>query len=180
MKDENTMILANTKIRILQYLEYKGISKPQFYTDIDIKRGLLDSDKMNSTVVDTVIAKILVIYKEVDPMWLLTGQGFMLRNGQAQPIPLPVVQADSSGEAAIYYKMYKEEKEGKEALIAENATLKERLRQLEAPPVKEPAHPPLIEKLVDAFTQDSLGGSGKDFMRTRNPVPSKTSSASKT
>ena len=42
------MILVTTKERLLQYLDYKGISRTQFYADLDIKRGLLDSDKMKA------------------------------------------------------------------------------------------------------------------------------------
>lgn len=108
------MILDNTKARILQYLEYKGISKPQFYTDVDIKRGLLDSDKMNATVTDAIIAKILVAYTDVDPLWLLTGRGSMFRNSKnpeesklgVTPIATPISPAEES----IIYKMYKDER----------------------------------------------------------------------
>ncbi|RGS35833.1 hypothetical protein DWX97_14290 [Bacteroides cellulosilyticus] len=117
------MILDNTKARILQYLEYKGISKPQFYTDVDIKRGLLDSDKMNATVTDAIIAKILVAYTDVDPLWLLTGRGSMFRNSKnpeesklgVTPIATPISPAEES----IIYKMYKDEKEEKERLVKE-------------------------------------------------------------
>lgn len=123
MKDENTMILGNTKVRILQYLEYKGISKPQFYTDIDIKRGLLDSDKMNATVTDAVIAKILVAYADIDPLWLLIGEGTMLRhskNSEETTIgDIPNVVPISPAEESIIYKMYKDEKEEKERMLKE-------------------------------------------------------------
>lgn len=115
------MILDNTKARILQYLEYKGISKPQFYTDVDIKRGLLDSDKMNATVTDVIIAKILVAYTDVDPLWLLTGNGSMLRDSKnseesklgGTPNATPISPAEES----IIYNMYKDEKAEKERMI---------------------------------------------------------------
>jgi hypothetical protein len=134
MKDENTMILGNTKVRILQYLEYKGISKPQFYTDIDIKRGLLDSDKMNATVTDIVVAKILVKYRDIDPSWLLTGEGTMLRDNKISeenimgtvPNAVPISPAEES----IIYKMYKEKDLEVKDLMETVGSLKEQIRQL--------------------------------------------------
>ena len=131
MKDENTMILGNTKVRILQYLEYKGISKPQFYTDIDIKRGLLDSDKMNATVTDIVIAKILVKYRDIDPLWLLIGEGSMLRTEQRQQASKSEVQPISSiEESSIYKEMYKEKDLEAKDLMETVGSLKEQIRQL--------------------------------------------------
>lgn len=79
------MILGGTKDRILQYLKIKNISKPQFYSDLGIKRGLLDADKMNATVTDVIIAKIIVAYTDINPVWLLTGEGAMLKNESSNP-----------------------------------------------------------------------------------------------
>lgn len=75
------MILATTKERLLQYIDYKGISKTQFYADLDIKRGLLDSDKMKATISDVILAKILVTYTDLNIEWLLSEKGEMLKKG---------------------------------------------------------------------------------------------------
>ena len=53
------MILATTKQRILYFIEKKNITKSVFYEKTDIKRGLLDKDKLDATVSDVYIAKIL-------------------------------------------------------------------------------------------------------------------------
>lgn len=82
---KKTMILGGTKDRILQYLKIKNISKPQFYSDLGIKRGLLDADKMNATVTDVIIAKIIVVYTDINPVWLLTGEGAILKNESSNP-----------------------------------------------------------------------------------------------
>ncbi len=74
------MVLANTKYRILHYIDSKGISKSSFYEETGLKRGLLDKDKMDSTVTDVFIAKILAKYKDINADWLLTGNGSMLKN----------------------------------------------------------------------------------------------------
>ena len=73
------MIFATTKQRILQYLDCKGIDKRGFFTQTGIKRGLLDADKLQSSVSDISIAKILATFPDINPDWLLTGQGSMLR-----------------------------------------------------------------------------------------------------
>ena len=74
------MILANTKYRILHYIDSKGISKSTFYEETGLKRGLLDKDKMDATVTDVFIAKILAKYKDLNSEWLLTGEGSMLKS----------------------------------------------------------------------------------------------------
>ncbi len=74
------MILANTKQRILHYIETKGISKSVFFEETGIKRGLLDKDKMESTVSDVSIAKILAKYEDINSDWLITGRGSMLKS----------------------------------------------------------------------------------------------------
>ncbi|MDR1756066.1 MAG: hypothetical protein LBR65_03775 [Culturomica sp.] len=74
------MILDTTKNRILQYLDFKKIKIAKFYDILGIKRGLLDSDKLKSTVSDVVIAKIIVKFPDINPIWLLTGNGQMLRD----------------------------------------------------------------------------------------------------
>ena len=69
----------STKKRILEFIESKGLSKSQFYNDLNIKRGLLDSDKLNASVNDAIIAKILATYPEISPDWLLNGKEPMIR-----------------------------------------------------------------------------------------------------
>lgn len=75
-------MLATTKERLLHFIEHMGISKSQFYSDLGIKRGLLDSDKLKATISDTIVAKILVTYKDLSINWLLTGEGNMLRTDE--------------------------------------------------------------------------------------------------
>lgn len=93
------MIFATTKQRILEYLDYKGVDKRTFFQSTDIKRGLLDSDKLQATVSDVSIAKILVTYPDLNPDWLLTGKGSMLREQQESNVP--VVNYEHKG--APYY-----------------------------------------------------------------------------
>lgn len=77
------MNFATTKQRIIQYIDYKGITTKEFLTNTDIKRGFLDSDKLESTVSDVFIAKIIAKYPEISVEWLLTGIGDMLKEEKA-------------------------------------------------------------------------------------------------
>lgn len=172
------MMLGNTKQRILQYIESKGIGKPQFYNDLGIKRGLLDSDKMNSTVTDVVIAKILVAYTDINPIWLLTGEGSMLRDSQTSEENRPSTTPISQTEESIIYKMYKEKEAKIEELLKENGRLEERIRQLESQNKEFESHP-IADNVTEAFTSESSGDYGEDSIPTKLPSTSKRLSAGK-
>ena len=70
--------MRTTKQRILEFIDYQGISKQFFFRETGLKRGLLDADKIDSSISDIYLAKILATYPELNPEWLLTGQGDML------------------------------------------------------------------------------------------------------
>ncbi|MBP7174577.1 MAG: hypothetical protein KBA33_11025 [Cloacibacterium sp.] len=73
------MKIATTKQRIIQYLDYKGIKVREFLEKTDIKRGFLDSDKLESSVSDIFITKIIANYSDLNIHWLLTGEGEMIK-----------------------------------------------------------------------------------------------------
>lgn len=62
--------------RILQFIDYKGFSKREFYIATGLSNGFLD--KVNKIGSDK-IEKILSIYPEISAEWLVTGQESMLR-----------------------------------------------------------------------------------------------------
>jgi repressor LexA len=72
------MKIATTKERILQFIDYQGISKQFFFRETGLKRGLLDADKLDSSISDIYLTKILATYPQLNPEWLLTGNGEML------------------------------------------------------------------------------------------------------
>ena len=133
------MILVTTKERLLQYLEYKGIGRSEFYAYMGIKRGLLDADKMKATISDPIIAKILVAYPDLDITWLLTGNGSMLKQNVSNDKNMDntLVSSDKDTinnrtkqeETSYMYKMYQDEKsDWKE----EKKELKEQINQLQS------------------------------------------------
>jgi len=61
--------------RILQYLEYKGISKYQFYKEIGVSNGFLDKE---GAIGSDKCEKICYQYKDLDPLWLILERGKMI------------------------------------------------------------------------------------------------------
>lgn len=72
------------KENILKVIEYKGITKYEFYKLTGITRGVLDQ---NNGMSESNIARFLAYYSEINPEWLIMGIGEMLK-GINQPISL--------------------------------------------------------------------------------------------
>jgi hypothetical protein len=66
------------KRNILKYLDYKGLSRYQFYKITGITRGILDQ---NNGMSEENTAKFLAVFKEVSVEWLITNKGQMLNDG---------------------------------------------------------------------------------------------------
>jgi hypothetical protein len=77
---ENSLIKKN----ILQFIEYKGITKYKFYQKTGITRGILDQ---NNGMNEENIARCLAYFPEISAEWLLTGKGEMLKEtGQSTDV----------------------------------------------------------------------------------------------
>ena len=87
------MKISIQKEKILQFINYKGISKNKFYIKTGISNGVLD--KKSSLSMNTV-EKIYSAYPEINPEWLITGKGEMLK-------PTPINELNES--AVIYKKI---------------------------------------------------------------------------
>ncbi|ODM52186.1 hypothetical protein BFF93_15865 [Elizabethkingia meningoseptica] len=64
------------KERIMQYLDYKGIKRSRFYEDTGVSNGVLSQ---NNGLSEDNLMRFLNFYTEVNPTWLLTGSGNMLK-----------------------------------------------------------------------------------------------------
>ncbi len=62
--------------RILQFIKYKGITKYRFCKDLGFSNKFLDN---NSNIGTDKACKIIQYYVDMNPEWLLTGVGPMLR-----------------------------------------------------------------------------------------------------
>jgi hypothetical protein len=66
--------------RILQFIDFKGISKYEFLKKTGLSNGFLDKNRAIGT---DKCEKILGIYPEISPEWLLTGKGDMVRKAES-------------------------------------------------------------------------------------------------
>lgn len=83
------------KERLLTYIDYKNVSKYRFYKLTGLANGFLDN---KSSVQSNICEKILYVFPDLNPEWLMTGKGSMMRkndeNGiESTPIPLISHQA---------------------------------------------------------------------------------------
>ena len=76
---KNSLIKQN----ILQYLDFIGITQYRFYQETGITRGILTQDNGMSEENTT---KFLAYYTDVNPEWLLTGKGEMLKSKEPRTL----------------------------------------------------------------------------------------------
>lgn len=69
---------GTVKERILQFIEFKGISKNKFHTDCDLSSSYLQNLKKDPK--PPVLQSILRTYPELNSDWLLYGSGPMLKS----------------------------------------------------------------------------------------------------
>lgn len=68
--------LMGAKSRLLEFLEFKGIKKAEFYKQTGLSNGFLDK---NNNISSDNIEIIISCYEELDLYWLITGKGEMIK-----------------------------------------------------------------------------------------------------
>ena len=71
--------ISPIKERILQYIKNKTIAKSDFCKETGISYANIKGKGLKSEIGGSKIGKILSIYTDINPEWLLTGKGSMLR-----------------------------------------------------------------------------------------------------
>ncbi|SDE00769.1 transcriptional regulator [Riemerella columbipharyngis] len=71
--------LTNIKERILYYTDIKGFSKEKFFEELQITYGNFKGKAKNQALSSDVIERIIAKYDDLNPVWLLTGKGEMLK-----------------------------------------------------------------------------------------------------
>lgn len=70
---------STIKSRVIYLIEYHGDIKEKFFEKIGMTYGNFKGSAKNTPLNSTAIVNILSIYKDVNPEWLLTGTGAVLR-----------------------------------------------------------------------------------------------------
>jgi transcriptional regulator len=116
--------------RILQYLEYKKVTPYKFCKDLEFPMGSLN--KRGSIGTDKYL-KIIKYYRDLNPEWLLSGEGSMLKDEQAPQVNTP----DDKYLLLLeeHNKTLKDQLKDKEAIIKEKeekeALYKEKIKDLQ-------------------------------------------------
>jgi hypothetical protein len=81
------MVNKSSKIkdRVLEIAEFKGISKEKFFEKIGMTYGNFKGKSKETPLNSNAIADILTIYSDINPLWLLTGNGSMILT-ENQPV----------------------------------------------------------------------------------------------
>lgn len=99
-------IFTNIKERILYFTDYKVVSKEKFFNDLGVTYGNFKGKAKEKALSSDVLAKIVAMYPEINPEWLLTGRGEMLRSEQEMPYQpikqgIPLIPLDAMAGFAI-------------------------------------------------------------------------------
>ncbi|MBC2840616.1 hypothetical protein [Robiginitalea sp. SC105] len=79
--------MIKTIDRLIQFIQHIGLSARQFDLSIGASNGYtLRMKKNNASVGSDVIETILRTYPDLNVVWLLTGEGAMLKSQQADEI----------------------------------------------------------------------------------------------
>lgn len=81
--------------RISEILDLKGITKYRFCKDLGLSNGFLDKPREITT---DKYANILKYLPDVNPEWLLTGNGQMLKNEDSPVIAEPKIKYEKQND----------------------------------------------------------------------------------
>lgn len=113
--------MLKTIDRLIQFIEYAGLSARQFDISIGAANGYtLRMKKNHASIGSDVIENILRTYPQLNVVWLLTGEGSMIKE-EAQPEVLDFDHLPKTQQAEIeriieYKIRQRQEKELKDLL----------------------------------------------------------------
>lgn len=103
--------------RILKYLDFKGVSRYKFYKDTGLSNGYLDK---KGAIGSDKCELICSIYSDLNPSWLITGNGNMLLDFEDNAVKnykdLPAKLNHVVAEEEVAYGRAKKDKECAELL----------------------------------------------------------------
>lgn len=144
--------------RLKQFIDAKGLTIASFEKSIGMSNASFGKSlKNNGAIGSDKLENILSVYSDINPTWLLTGQGDMLISDQ------PSIPAPQPADDSLLYNMYKEERAKSDAQAEQIGVLKQTIRQLEEKilGLQQDSRPNLISdtgKASDGSTQIRKSG----------------------
>jgi len=75
---ENENKFSEIKSRVVQFVEFKGLNKERFFTEIGVTSANFRGNAQKTPLNSNALANIFQKYPEINLQWLLTGDGTML------------------------------------------------------------------------------------------------------
>lgn len=119
--------IAIIKKRILQYLDSKGVSKYECYQRTGITNGVFSKKEGLS---EENLLRFVSYYIDINPDWLITGQGEMLRNTIPVEFTQAVLSPPNDDIITLLKEQLKESREKIEKQAEEIGFLKSQLREV--------------------------------------------------
>lgn len=137
--------------RILYFIEYVGIKKNKFYVLTGLSNGFLDKVK---DIGASKVEKILEVFPEINPIWLITGEGSMLlkdiKIDPSSVVSEPGFVYQKSSDLDLLYEDDEPEiftnKNGNKFFVYPDNTIK-----IEVPLLSEPAYAGKMETFNDGY-----------------------------
>lgn len=112
--------------RLKQFIDVKGLTIASFEKSIGMSNASFGKSlKNNGAIGSDKLENILSVYTEINPIWLLTGQGEMLAGASTS------VSAPQEADSSFLYNMYKEKEAKIEAQAEQIGALKQQVKTLE-------------------------------------------------
>lgn len=86
----------NVKERVLLIAETKGISKTEFFKDVQLSYANFKGGQKNTALSSDAMVAILSKHPDISPSWLLMGEGTMMRKAEGIVVSVPPVPADTA------------------------------------------------------------------------------------
>jgi len=91
---------VNVKERVLLIAERKGISKTEFFKDVGLSYANFKGGQKNTALSSDAMIAILTRHPDISPVWLLMGEGKMMRSAETVS-PEPQIAVTSSEGSSV-------------------------------------------------------------------------------
>lgn len=135
--------------RVKQYIDYKGFNNSSFEKEIELSNGYIATQlKRNADLGEGILNKILNNCLDINPEWLLTGKGSMLKSEACgDPRSTPVTHRHQEANSTESLEQLRKEN-AMQAKIIEGLEFKVNTLEKELSTLKQVPKDPILYKNV--------------------------------